>query len=68
MAQADETTWRTFFVFCAYRVVLATFVGIAFAFLNPFFNLGVQPPGAMLPTLITPSRTPARAEWPISVA
>ena len=52
MADPDETTWRTLWVFCAYRVVLAVFVALAFLFLNRFFNLGVVQPGAVVPTAV----------------
>lgn len=51
--EADDTTWRTLAVFCAYRVVLAIFVGGAFAFLNRFFNFGIQSPSAVVPTVIS---------------
>ncbi len=53
IVEADDTTWRTLSVFCSYRVVLAIFVGIAFAFLNRFFNFGVLAPGVVVPTIIT---------------
>ena len=49
---ADDTTWRTLAVFCLYRIVLALFVGMAFLYLNRFFNLGVVKPAAVLPTVI----------------
>jgi two-component system sensor histidine kinase PilS (NtrC family) len=49
--EADDVTWRTLWVYCTYRVVLAVFVSIAFVFLNRFFNLGVLAPGVMVPTL-----------------
>jgi len=49
---ADDTTWRTLAVFCLYRIVLALFVGMAFIYLNKFFNLGVVKPSAVLPTVI----------------
>jgi two-component system sensor histidine kinase PilS (NtrC family) len=49
---ADDTTWRTLAVFCLYRIVLALFVGMAFIYLNRFFNLGVIKPAAVLPTVI----------------
>jgi two-component system sensor histidine kinase PilS (NtrC family) len=49
---ADDTTWRTLAVFCLYRIVLALFVGMAFVYLNRFFNLGVIKPSAVLPTVI----------------
>lgn len=50
-AGADETTWRTLWLFCAYRVVLATFMAIAFVFLNRFFNFGISNPSAVVPTV-----------------
>lgn len=49
---ADDTTWRTLAVFCLYRIVLALFVGMAFIYLNRFFNLGAIKPAAVLPTVI----------------
>jgi two-component system sensor histidine kinase PilS (NtrC family) len=52
IVEADETTWRTLAVFCGYRVVLALFVAAAFTFLNRFFNLGVQAPNVVVPTLV----------------
>ncbi len=52
IAESDSTTWRTLAVFCLYRVVLAAFVGLAFVFLNRFFNLGSMNPGAVAPTLV----------------
>jgi two-component system, NtrC family, sensor histidine kinase PilS len=52
IVQADDTTWRTLAVLCAYRVVLAVFVGGAFVFLNRFFNLGIVSPSAVVPTLV----------------
>ena len=53
IVEADDTTWRTLFVFCAYRVVLAILVGGAFAFLNRFFNFGIVSPGSVLPTVVS---------------
>ena len=53
IVEADDTTWRTLAVFCAYRVVLAIFVGGAFVFLNRFFNFGIQSPEAVVPTVIS---------------
>jgi two-component system, NtrC family, sensor histidine kinase PilS len=53
IAKADDTTWRTLFVFCAYRVVLAILVGGAFVFLNRFFNLGSVSPASVVPTVIS---------------
>jgi two-component system sensor histidine kinase PilS (NtrC family) len=52
IAESDSTTWRTLAVFCLYRVVLAAFVGLAFVFLNRFFNLGSMNPAAVAPTLV----------------
>ena len=49
---ADDTTWRTLWVFAAYRVVLAIFVAGAFVFLNRFFNLGIVSPTAVVPTVV----------------
>ncbi|HEX4779166.1 MAG TPA: ATP-binding protein [Usitatibacter sp.] len=51
IVEADETTWRTLWVFCAYRVVLALFVAMAFVYLNRFFNFGVVSPQAVVPTV-----------------
>jgi len=53
MVAPDDTTWRTLVVFCLYRMVLALFVGGAFIFLNRFFNLGVQTPAAVVPTVVS---------------
>jgi len=50
-AAADDTTWRTLWVFCVYRVVLALFVGMAFVFLNRFSNVGIGFPQAVVPTV-----------------
>ena len=52
IVEADDTTWRTLAVLCAYRVVLALFVAAAFSYLNRFFNFGIQAPGIVVPTLI----------------
>jgi len=52
IVEADDTTWRTLEVFCLYRVVLSVFVGLAFVYLNRFFNLGVVSPGSVLPTVV----------------
>ncbi|MGZ5048865.1 MAG: two-component system sensor histidine kinase NtrB [Usitatibacter sp.] len=51
IVKPDDATWRTFSVFCGYRVVLALFVGVAFIFLNHLFNLGAVLPGAVVPTV-----------------
>ena len=53
MVAPDDTTWRTLVVFCLYRVILAMFVGGAFIFLNRFFNLGIQTPGTVVPTVVS---------------
>ncbi|HUL57357.1 MAG TPA: ATP-binding protein [Usitatibacter sp.] len=50
-ATGDDATWRTLWVFCVYRVVLALFMGVAFTFLNRFFNLGIGFPQAVVPTV-----------------
>jgi hypothetical protein len=52
IVEADDTTWRTLEVFCLYRVVLSFFVGLAFLYLNRFFNLGIITPGTVLPTVV----------------
>ena len=52
IVEADDTTWRTLTVFCLYRIVLSVMVGLAFTYLNRFFNLGVITPGVVLPTVI----------------
>jgi two-component system, NtrC family, sensor histidine kinase PilS len=52
MVEADDATWRTLWVFAAYRVVLAVFVAGAFVFLNRFFNLGIVSPTAVVPTVV----------------
>jgi two-component system sensor histidine kinase PilS (NtrC family) len=49
---ADETTWRTLTVFCAYRVVLSILAGIAFLYFNRFFNLGIQAPSLVMPIVV----------------
>ena len=51
IVEADDTTWKTLGVFCGYRIVLALFVGAAFAYLNRFFMLGILAPGAVVPTV-----------------
>ena len=52
IVEADETTWRTLAVLCFYRVVLAAVIGIAYVFLNRFFNLGVVAPGMVMPAVV----------------
>jgi two-component system, NtrC family, sensor histidine kinase PilS len=52
IVEADDTTWRTLAVFCAYRIVLAVLIAIAFAFFNQIFFLGVQSRGLVMPTLV----------------
>jgi two-component system sensor histidine kinase PilS (NtrC family) len=51
IVEADDTTWRTLWVLCAYRVVLAGFVAMAFLYLNRFFNFGIVNPQAVPPTV-----------------
>lgn len=53
IVEADDATWSTLLVFCAYRVVLAALVGIAFAFFNHFFMLGVTKPEVVFPTALS---------------
>ncbi|MDQ3026129.1 MAG: ATP-binding protein [Pseudomonadota bacterium] len=53
IVEADDATWRTLAVFCGYRVVLALFVAAAYVFLNRFFNLGLQAPAVVVPTLVS---------------
>jgi two-component system sensor histidine kinase PilS (NtrC family) len=53
IVEADDATWKTLAVFCFYRIVLSIFVGVAFLFLNRFFNLGVSSPAAVLPTVVS---------------
>ena len=52
LAAAGEATWRTLQVFCAYRVVLAALVGVAFVFFNHIFALGIQQPELVVPTAL----------------
>ncbi|HET9651790.1 MAG TPA: hypothetical protein VFP36_06350, partial [Usitatibacter sp.] len=52
IAQADDTTWRTLAVFCAYRLVLSILLGFAFIFLNEIFQLGRLAPAAVVPTAL----------------
>jgi len=48
----DDATWSTLLVFCAYRVVLAALVGVAFAYFNHFFMLGITTPRVVVPTAL----------------
>jgi len=52
LTETDATAWRTLAVLCIYRVVLAAFIGVAFAFLNRIFNFGVVSPNAVMPTIV----------------
>ncbi|MGE5093871.1 MAG: two-component system sensor histidine kinase NtrB [Betaproteobacteria bacterium] len=52
IAEADDTTWRTLAVFCAYRLVLAVMLGFAFIFLNEIFQLGRIAPAVVVPTAL----------------
>jgi two-component system sensor histidine kinase PilS (NtrC family) len=49
---ADDATWSTLLVFCTYRVVLAALVGVAFAYFNHFFLLGITKPEVIVPTAL----------------
>ena len=49
---ADDTAWRTLVVFSAYRVVLALGLSGAYAFLNSYFQLGVQQPTLAVTALV----------------
>lgn len=51
IVEADDTTWRTLYVLCFYRIVLAAFIGIAYVFFNRFFNLGLIAPAIVVPTV-----------------
>ncbi|MGE0356012.1 MAG: PAS domain-containing sensor histidine kinase [Burkholderiales bacterium] len=51
-AAGDDTAWRTLVVFSAYRVVLALGLAGAYAFLNSFFQLGVQQTGLAVTALV----------------
>ncbi|MEO7742880.1 MAG: ATP-binding protein [Usitatibacter sp.] len=55
IVEADDTTWRTLSVFCLYRIVLSLFVGMAFIYLNRFFNLGMQAPGVPMSATVLPT-------------
>ncbi len=48
----DDATWSTLLVFCAYRVVLAVLVGVAFAYFNHLFMLGITDPPVVVPTVL----------------
>src|SRR4051794_36345730 len=52
IVEADDTTWRTLALFCVYRIVMSMLVGIAYLYLNRFFNLGVTRPQVVLPTIV----------------
>ncbi len=52
LVAASDATWRTLQVFCAYRIVLAALVGVAFAFFNHIFALGIQQPALVVPTVL----------------
>jgi len=53
IVEADDATWSTLLVFCVYRIVLAVMAGMAFAFFNHFFMLGVTQPQVVLPTVLS---------------
>ncbi len=48
---ADDTTWKTLWIFCSYRTLLAFVVTLVYAFFNPVLQLGSQQPEAVTPTL-----------------
>src|SRR5690349_22319031 len=52
IVEADDATWSTLLVFCAHRVVLAALVGVAFAYFNHFFLLGITKPQVVVPTAL----------------
>ena len=52
IVEADEATWNTLLIFCAYRVVLAGLVGVAFRYFNHFFLLGITKPEVVVPTAL----------------
>ena len=52
IVEADATTWQTLWVFCIYRIVLASLVGVAFVYFNHFFMLGIVQPGVVVPTAL----------------
>ena len=51
-AAGDEASWRTLVIFSAYRVVLALGLSGAYAFLNTFFQLGIQQPDLAVTALV----------------
>jgi two-component system sensor histidine kinase PilS (NtrC family) len=51
IVEADEATWRTLAVFCAYRVVLSLLLGLAFIFLNELFQFGRVAPKVIVPAI-----------------
>ncbi len=53
IAAPDDATWSALLVFCLYRVVLAALVGVAFAYFNHFFRLGVMRPEVVVPTTLS---------------
>ena len=52
IVEADDTTWRTLALFCLYRIVMSVLVGVAYAYFNRYFNLGVTQPTVVLPTIV----------------
>ena len=53
IVEAEDATWRSLFVLCTYRVVLALLVAVASVYFNRFFNLGIVTPSAVLPTVVS---------------
>ena len=52
VGQPDETTWKTLWIFCGYRTLLALLISTGYVFANNALQLGSQSPGAIVPTLI----------------
>ncbi len=48
----DAATWNTLLIFCAYRVLLAGLLALAFARFNHFFLLGITQSGIVVPTTV----------------
>ncbi len=51
-AVVDDTAWRTLVVYSVYRIVLALGLSGAYAFLNSFFQLGIQQPRVAITALV----------------
>ena len=53
IVEADDATWRTLFIYCLYRIVLSVLLGLAYGYLNRFFNLGTLSPEMVIPLVVT---------------